>query len=151
MSDHSYGSPTRASFERGELVDLPEIPIDVRAARAWHRAMVLRGTARNDYAASLRSYVRFAVEAGNLDEARARLASLLAYADYEEPTTVPNPIPQVESDWKIVRNLADAMYTAVDNTIADLLDEGLIDVDQEDEDAMAAVADRLWDLATGKA
>lgn len=83
LSQHASGSPTRQSFDRGELVDLPELPIDVRAARAWHRAMVNRRTARNDFAANLRMYVRFAVSDGNLDEARGRLAALLAYADYE--------------------------------------------------------------------
>lgn len=83
-SDHGSGSPSRTSLDRGELVDLPELPVDVRAARAWHRAMVNRDTARNDYAANLRMYVRFAVTEGNLEEATARLAALLAYADYKE-------------------------------------------------------------------
>jgi len=82
MSEHSYGSPTQASLDRGELVDLPELPIDVRAARAWHRAMVNRNTARNDTARSLRMSVRHAIENSTLEEAEARLAALIAYADF---------------------------------------------------------------------
>lgn len=150
QSEHASGSPSRTSLDRGELVDLPELPVDVRAARAWHRAMVNRNTARNDYAANLRMYVRFAVTEGNLDEARQRLAALLAYADYGvDPTEPPyNPIPDVTSDWKLIRRLTEAMFTSVDEAVNTLIDEGYVDPD--DEDLHSLVADRLFDLAIGK-
>lgn len=75
-------SPTRFNLEAGHLDDDPSMPVDVRAARAWHRAMARRGTARDIYAQNLRMHVRFSVQDGHLWEARARLAALLAYADF---------------------------------------------------------------------
>lgn len=93
MSETSlaYGNvwpPTQAALREGHLDDDPALPIDVRAARAWHRAMARRGRARDDFARTLRMYVRWEVEANtgfdpsdDLTEARAKLDALIAYAD----------------------------------------------------------------------
>jgi len=149
MSDPTYGSPTRASLERGELADDPNIPIDVRAARAWHRAMVQRGTARNDTARSLRMSVRHAVEQGDLTEAEHRLAALNAYADAPVVVEVDRgPIPEMDASWKVVRNLADAMYTCVDDAVELLSEEYDLDGDEETQ---SRLADRLFNLAHGLA
>lgn len=141
-----YGNPTRRSLELGQLDDDPSIPVDVRAARAWHRAMVKRGTARNDYAATLRSYVRFALDEGNLEEAEARLAALNAYADLPDERDL-GPVPDLTPDWKVVRNLADAISSCVDDAVEVLSEEYDLDTDDETN---SRLADRLLDLATGR-
>lgn len=60
--------------------DDASLPIDVRAARAWHRAQARYGDG-DLRAEALRMAIRADVTAGDLEAAAARLGTLLAYAD----------------------------------------------------------------------
>jgi len=72
--------PSRKALEAGDLDDDFTLPLDVRAARAWHRAMSVRNNARDDKAANMRMAVRRNVSLNNLDEARRLLLELIEYA-----------------------------------------------------------------------
>lgn len=87
--------PTKYALDSGYLDDDPDLPVDVRAARAWHRGMALRGVASHSYLRDLRMSVRFAVDEAvrsnsynpDLREAHHRLAALITYADAARPLT----------------------------------------------------------------
>ena len=68
-----------------------------------------------------------------------------AVPDDPPPTPEPVLLPDLSPEWKVVRNLTDAIYTAIDNAIEALADDGLIE--DTDEEAISELADRLGDYA----
>lgn len=61
--------------------------------------------------------------------------------------TVQNPLPELNSDWKVIRRLSDVIFEAVDTAVQQLVDE--FDL-PDDEPTIELLTDLVYDLATGK-
>lgn len=72
-----------------------------------------------------------------------------ANVDGETCPLCTGPLSELSADWKVIRRLTDAIHEAVDNAVEWLLDEHP-EVDQEDEELLQALSDRVFDLATGR-